>query len=252
MPKVHFGSKDEPGFDLELSDNLIAVRTRSGRSITRTAGPVPAPLSAELEDSELIASYPEAGVEVYRVPTAPASRSVAERKAVLRASPDVRFAGGVLIDPATHEPVLYTENLFVKFKDAADPDDCKTVLRDAGLTVKEEVSYAANAYFVSAAEGSGQKVFDIATKLLQNDDVEYCHPELIRPRTRKGLFEQQWHLKKTLIGGIPIDAHANIAAAHDVTQGEGTIIAIIDDGVDIDHLEFGGSGKIVAPRDATN
>jgi subtilisin family serine protease len=28
-------------------------------------------------------------------------------------------------------------------------------------------------------------------------------------------------------------------------------IAIIDDGVDIHHGEFGGAGKIVAPRDAT-
>jgi hypothetical protein len=26
MPKVYFGRKDEPGFDLELSDDLIAVR----------------------------------------------------------------------------------------------------------------------------------------------------------------------------------------------------------------------------------
>jgi len=41
MPKVYFGRKDEPGFDLELSDDLIAVRPRSGRSITRSAGPVP-------------------------------------------------------------------------------------------------------------------------------------------------------------------------------------------------------------------
>ena len=36
-----------------------------------------------------------------------------------------------------------------------------------------------------------------------------------------------------------------------VTRGEGVVIAIIDDGVDIDHVEFGGAGKVVAPRDAT-
>lgn len=34
-------------------------------------------------------------------------------------------------------------------------------------------------------------------------------------------------------------------------MGEGTTIAIIDDGVDVDHPEFGSAGKIVAPRDAT-
>ena len=252
MPTVYFGTKNEPGFDLELSENMIVVRTRSGRSITKSVGPVPTPLSAELKDSTLVASYPEAGVEVYRVPVTPGERSLADRKTALKASSEVRFAGGVLVDPGTKEHVLYTENLFVKFIDTADPDDCVATLRNAGLTIKEEVSYATNAYFVSAPEGTGQKVFDIATQLLQREDVEYCHPELIRPRARKGIFEQQWHLQKTTIRGIPVDAHANVAAAHAVTQGEGVTIAIIDDGVDIDHVEFSGVGKIVAPRDATD
>jgi subtilisin family serine protease len=251
MPTVYFGTKEEPGFDLEQSDDLIAVRTRSGRSITRTAGPVPTPISAELEDGTLIAAYPEAGVEVYRVPVGRESRSLADRKTALRASPDVRFAGGVLVDPITQEPVLYTENLFVKFTDATDPEDCVAVLRDAGLTVKNEVSYATNAYFVSAPEGAGQQVFEIAADLLKREEVEYCHPELIRSRARKGIFSQQWHLKKTTVGGITVDAHANIEAAHEITRGAGVTIAIIDDGVDIDHPEFGGTGKIIAPRDAT-
>ena len=83
--------------------------------------------------------------------------------------------------------MLYTENLFIKFVDTADPDDCRAVLRDAGLTIKEEVDYATNAYFVAAAGGHrAGKVFDIAQKLLKRDDVEYCHPELIRPRGAQG------------------------------------------------------------------
>jgi subtilisin family serine protease len=41
----------------------------------------------------------------------------------------------------------------------------------------------------------------------------------------------------------------NVETAHEITRGEGITIAIIDDGVDIDHGEF--TGKVVAPRDAT-
>src|SRR5688572_27772968 len=149
MPTVYFGTKDEPGFTLKQSSNLIAVRTRSGRSITRNARPVSSSLAAELADGVLVAEYPEASVEVYRVPTGRGVRSVAARKEALRASADVRFAGGVLVDPTSKEPVLYTENIFIKFIDAADPDDCETVLREAGLSIKEVVSYATNAYFVA-------------------------------------------------------------------------------------------------------
>jgi subtilisin family serine protease len=251
MPTVFYGTKDEPGFELEQSSDLIAVRTRSGRSITRRVGAVPSPASAELDDAALVVSYPEAGVEVYRVPVGRGVRSIGERKRSLRAAPDVQFAGGVLVDPHTREPVLYTENLFVKFKDTVDPDDCAAVLHEAGLTIKKQVDYATNAYFVEAPEGTGQTVFDIAAALLKRADVEFSHPELIRPRARKGMFPQQWHLGKTTVGGVAVDAHSNVAAAHAITRGAGTTVAIIDDGVDIGHVEFGGAGKIVAPRDAT-
>jgi subtilisin family serine protease len=251
MPTVYFGKKSEPGFELELSSDLIAVRTRSGRSITRSTGSVSSPQSFELDDGVLVAAYPEAGVEIYRVPVGRGSRSLSDRKSALRASPDVRFAGGVLVDPATKEPVLYTENVFVKFVDTADPDDCAVALRDLGLTIKNEVSYATNAYFVAPPEGSGQAVFDIATALLKRDDVEYCHPELIRPRAKRAVFPQQWHLKNTTFNGVPVNAHANVEAAHEISHGEGVTVAVIDDGIDIDHPEFAGFGKVVAPRDAT-
>jgi hypothetical protein len=220
MPTVYFGTKNEPGFELKESDDMIAVRTRSRQSMMRSAGPVPMPLSGELEDGVLVAAYPEAGVEVYRVPVGRGGRSVDNRKNALRTSPDVRFAGSVLMDPVTREPVIYTENLFIKFVDRLDPEQCQAVLRDAGLTIKQELSYATNAYFAMVPEGSGQFVFDICAKLLKRADVEYCHPELIRPRERKQVFPQQWHLGKTTIDGIVIDAHANVAAAHEITQGE--------------------------------
>ncbi|WP_280343758.1 S8 family serine peptidase, partial [Nocardia abscessus] len=250
MPTANFGTKDDPGFELEQSPDLIVVRTHSGRGIRRQSGSVRTPLSGELEDATLVQAYPEAGVEVYRLPAG--SRSVEERKPVLDAAPEVRFAGHVLVDPGTGEPVLYTENIFVKFVDRVDDEHCRAVLDAANLTVKQAVSYATNAYFTAAPEGTGQEVFDIANSLLSRDDVEHCHPELIRRRSRKAIFPQQWHLKKTTIGGVTIDAHAGVEAAHAVTRGAGVTIAVIDDGVDIDHPEFAGAAKIVAPRDVTS
>jgi subtilisin family serine protease len=251
MPQVKFGRKDEPGFNLEMSDDLIAVRTRSRRTL-RTAGPVASAVSGELQGTELVAAFPEAGVEVYRVSTGPAAaRSVDDWKRTLRDQRDVEFAGRVPVDPQSGEPVLYTENLFIKFRDDVDPDDCRAVIQAAGLTIKRAVDYATNAYFVAAPEGTGTKIFDIALELLERDDVEYCHPELIRRRAWKGIFPQQWHLAPTMVGGVQIQAHANVGLAHEVTLGEGTTIALLDDGFDIDHPEFGSSGKIVAPRDAT-
>lgn len=248
MPRVHFGTKDEPAFELVESPDLIAVRTRSQQPL-RARGPVMLATAAEVADGERVAYFEDAGVEVFRVPDA--ERSMDERKQALRAAPDVRFAGSVLVDPETREPVLYTENIYIRFRDDADSDDCEDILRAAGLTIKEQVDYAPNAYVVATPEGTGQKVFEIANELLHRDDVLYCHPELIRQRARKQIFPQQWHLKATTIGSAAISAHANVEAAHQITKGAGVTIAVIDDGCDIEHPELVVPGKIVAPRDAT-
>src|SRR5262245_59935134 len=130
MPTVHFGRKKEPGFQVEQRKDLIAVRTRSRRSATRFPGGVPTPHAGSLDAAILVVAYPEAGVEVYQVPTGKNVKSVASRKSALRQSQDVRFAGGVLVDPATKEPVLYTENIFIKFADNADPEDCEAVIQE--------------------------------------------------------------------------------------------------------------------------
>lgn len=249
MPTVHFGTKDEPATTLDESNDLIVVRTRSRRSAAVPQGPVATPQAAALQDGGLVVAFPEAGVEVYRVP--PTGASLNDRKLLLRQAPDVRFAGGVLVDQISREPVLYTENLFVKFADDATENHCVAVIQEAGLTIKEKVRYAKNAYFACAPEGSGQVIFDLAEKLLSRDDVVFCHPELIRKRVAKAIDTRQWHLAKTTSGGQVIEAHANVASAHELTTGKGIIIAIIDDGVDIDHVEFGSESKIVAPRDAS-
>ncbi|MGH9718687.1 MAG: S8 family serine peptidase [Bryobacteraceae bacterium] len=252
MPHVKFGKKNEPGFDLELSDDLIAVRTHSRRSLL-SRGPVTTPLEGLVDDGALVAAYPEAGVEVYRLPVkgAPAARAMESRKEALRTHSDVRFAGGVLVEPATKEPVLYTENLFIKFKDSADPDACEQVIQSFGLQIKQRLDYAVNAYFVAPPEGAGRQVFELAETLLKRDDVEYCHPELIRPRSRKAIFPGQWHLAAATVDGTAVTAHASVASAHELSQGAGITIAIIDDGVDIDHPEFASSAKVVGPRDVT-
>ena len=249
MPLVKYGTKDEPGFDLAESPDLIAVRTRSARPV-RGIGPVITPPAAAVSDGTLVAAFPSAGVEVYRVPLR-GGRSLDARKTALRAGPDVRFAGSVLVNPATNEPVLYTENLYIRFKPELDAEDCELVISQAGLKVKERQDYATNAYFVEAPEGTGQKVFEIALELLKRDDVVHCHPELIQERRHKQVFPQQWHLKPAVINSNAVNAHANVEAAHAIKRGEGVTIAIIDDGIDIDHPEFSAAGKILAPRDAS-
>jgi hypothetical protein len=116
--KTKLGKKNEPAISLRKSNDLIAIRTRSTRSIN--AGPVPSAAAAEVKDGDLILEFPEAGVEVYQVKVGKNGKSLEARKQKLAMMPDIRFAGGVMVDDATGEPVIYTENIFIKFHDDID------------------------------------------------------------------------------------------------------------------------------------
>ena len=246
MPQLRYGGKTGKLIRYEVDPELVVVRTRSKQSFR--SGPVPRPEMALLQDMELVAEFPDAGVEVYR--KRPGARvSVKTVREELKKAPDTRFAGRVLVETQSKEPVVYTENIFVKFRDEEDREDCVDVLQQAGLTVKRELTYATNAFFAEAPEGTGQEVFTIANTLLRRQDVEYCHPEIVQPAMLRTIFAQQWHLKTTMINGQTVAASVNVEAGHAITQGEGVTIAVIDDGFDLAHEEFSSSGKITAAQD---
>ncbi len=248
MPEVRYGGENGKTVQLEVDPDLVVVRARRGGSLRE--GPVPRPEAGLLDEMEPVLSFPEVSVEVYRRRER-VSRSMEEVRRELNESPSTRFAGRVLVDQHSREPVLYTENVFVKFRDDKSRDQSLAVMREAGLTVKRELPYATNAFFVAAPEGTGQRVFAITDELLRREEVEYCHPELVRRLGRRTIFPQQWHLKATTVGSQWVSASANVEAAHTITEGEGVTVAVIDTGIDIDHEEFSSRDKIVAPWDAT-
>src|SRR5215212_9052460 len=147
MQEVRYGGENGKRVQLEVDPDLVVVRARRGGSLRE--GPVPRPETVLLDELEPVLSFPQVSVEVYRRRER-ASRSMEEMRRELDESPATRFAGRVLVDQHSREPVLYTENLFVKFRDEVSRDQSLAVVREAGLTVKRELPYAANAFFVAA------------------------------------------------------------------------------------------------------
>ncbi len=256
MYSFRYGGKSGKRHSLATSDEHVVVRTnnRSALLVERTfeAAPVSAEARSLLTNFEVVAAFREAGVEILRTKIARGAKSLRDRaRAVLTKEPEVEFAGRVLVDSQARRPVIYTENFFVKFDPERSATACRKIIKAHGLSIKRELDYARNAYFVAAPEGTGLKIFDIAGALLSEPGVELCHPELIREVRARAAFPQQWHLKKTTIGGQAVDQHASVEAAWSLSDGTGVIIAVIDDGMDLDHQEFRSSAKIVAPRDVT-
>ena len=247
---VRFGGKKAKPYRLTMSNDILVVRTLGRRTVRETQ------LSSRARDVlsqfDPVFAIPEVGVEVLRCNTRQATRSARDKaRTALRQEASVRFAGRGLCS-ASGRPILYTENLFVQFQERCKKTAMKRAFKNFGVTAKRELPYAVNAWFVELPEGSGhQKLLNTAAELLAHDDVLLCHPELVQEMGKRTAFPEQWHLRRATVGGNAVNAHANVEAAWASSQGEGTTIAIIDDGVDMDHQEFVGAGKVVSPRDVT-
>ena len=241
MYKYKFGGKKGQAIELVESPDMVAIRTKGNQALENVA------VSREsrdlIEDTTEVVTFPESGVTVRRI-TAPIVEAGSfesmkpatppdlvgrrdETRAALKQEDNIRFAGRVLQDAESGEVVLYTENFFVKFKDAIPEQTCLDIIARYQLKVKSKLPFAPNSYFVQAAEGTGLQVFEIADKLLKEKEVEFCHPEVVQERRFKAVHPMQWHLAKTTIRGTAVDAHVNIEQAWVTTRGKGITAAAL-------------------------
>ncbi len=240
-----YGGSSGKEYALEASADMVVVRT--GRRAPLRSTPASARTTEIAHRMQPVVAFPMAGVEVFRT----GDVEQADALKTLKAESQLQWAGTCLHDSTSRQPVLYTENIFVKFRDDADAKHCRKVVEGLKLEARQALTYSRNAFFVSAPEGTGRRTFEIAAELLDEETVDFCHPELIRETGYRGAFPQQWHLQGTQIGSKFVDASANVVPAWGESHGEGIVIAIIDDGVDMEHEEFATPGKIVGPRDVT-
>ena len=64
------------------------------------------------------------------------------------------------------------------------------------------------------------------------------------------LFERQWHLNSVADAELAANAHVSATDAWDVTRGSrDVVVAVVDDGFDLNHPDFVGAGKVVSPKD---
>jgi len=277
MPIYRYGGQRGRAYELEMSDDYMVVRTRSRKSLYRDRPYETAAISPQsrrlLSRFERVTQFQVAGVEVLQTKARDNAAAIRdEAREQLKTEEAVQFAGRVLVEPRSHCPTIYTENLFIKFQSRTAEATCQELMVRYGLSGRP-IDFARNAYFLRAAEGTGTEIFDLSEQLLNEGIVELCHPELIRHLNQRQVqgsdaqtggvqasaangggakaFRQQWHLASTTIGETAIDASANVTAAWPLSQGNGITIAVIDDGFDLEHEEFSSPGKIIAPRDAT-
>ena len=133
---------------------------------------------------------------------------------------------------------VYKE-IVVRFDPRSSAARRTRLLRAHGLTVQRANPFVADQVVVTG-KGTGLDVLDPANALAEEDEVVFAVPNFVTEYRRTGAVRipvAQWHLDNT--GAFPgqvAGEDVNARAAWKVNRGRASVVvAVIDDGVDIDH-----------------
>jgi len=169
----------------------------------------------------------------------------------LAGTSSIEFVGPVL---NYREAVMIPRpEVIVTFDGSVDDEEIRNVIRQSGLRFLREFP-AIDPTYMLGYEGPTSRAFDISMELTALEEVAVAEPNFIHDLPEMAtpndpLFSDQWDMQNTGQTGGTIGADMKAAAAWDISTGSSTIVvAIIDEGVDVDHPDL--AANMVAGFDA--
>jgi subtilisin family serine protease len=156
----------------------------------------------------------------------------------------------------TGEEIAIDNRIFLTLRNE-DPELLEQIIEDFHLVPEGRM---ADAYILRVTEATGQNPLKTANAIAEREGVVSCTPQVLVPLQSfqtplfdsHRLFRHQWYLSSDLVSSPDLDPTAGINApeAWQVTAGSPDIvIAVIDDGFDLNHPAFRNKRIHPARRD---
>lgn len=193
-------------------------------------------------DAEERKEMPQHRVVIVTVPHTRRAADTENSIAKLKAEDDVEFVTPVFRESQSGLRLVATDEITVRFKEGVSRKDIEKFNKTNGVTLIKENSYVKNQFLLRVKNASD--TLKIANVYQQSDLTEFAEPNFITEARKASLphdayLGQQWHLNNTGQGSGLIGEDVSADEAWDITEGSSDItIAIIDDGVDIDHPDL--------------
>jgi subtilisin family serine protease len=206
------------------------------------------------EGLEIIAQTPIATTNLIEIQVNP--RDLEAALAAARSHPQIRFASHVYHLSQDPETVVYVrDQVTAQFAAQVSPDQIQTITESLGLYQPQSIRGMARTFCFRVGIMAQENPIKLANRLqthaevlLAETNVIIRHHHCYRPQDDR--YPQQWYLQNQGGLGQSEQAHIDIERAWDISRGDRAIvIAVTDDSIDLNHPDFQGSGKIVAPRD---
>lgn len=152
-----------------------------------------------------------------------------------------RVVNPVFVDPKSGLRLLATEQLVIALKPGIN---AKKYFGRSWKHIRP-VWGATDQFILTLPRATAEMVFTETSKRSTHPEVAWAEPDFIRQAVKSAVpndpkfADYQWHLNNTGQNGGTVGADAKLPAAWDLTTGRTNIlIAILDDGVQIDHPDL--------------
>jgi subtilisin family serine protease len=174
----------------------------------------------------------------------------------LRQHPAVAFASHVYqLQDSPRTWVYLTAEMMVQFVQGTAPREIEQTLSGLGLTVEKSLAGIPTAFVVNVTPAAVENPLKLANRLMYSPVVLVAEPNVVVEtealyRPRDDLYPRQWHLFHRGGAMLAAGSHIEVEKAWDMTRGaRSVVVAVSDDGFDLDHPDLQGVGKLVAPID---
>jgi subtilisin family serine protease len=246
MPESSIGKVLQRGGEellLEKVPDRFTVRSSDKADLTNLVHPLP----AEVSPTPVPAQLTEIEVD-------PAHRDEVMQE--LRQANSVNFASHVYQLQDNPSSLVYlTSQITVQFAPQIAAEAIAQIIAPVGLRPVKSVVGIPNTFVFETTPAATENPVKIANRLMQRSEVLTAEPNVVvqtqsHYRPKDPIYLKQWHLNHT--GGPELTSGSHVFAekAWDITRGvRSVVVAIMDDSVALNHPDFQGMGKIVAPRD---
>jgi len=172
--------------------------------------------------------------------------STARNALSTRAMTNVRRTLPVYVEEESQLRVIVTREITVRFKPNVTESRRTKILKDLSLTIRATNEFNPRQYVVvPAGDVDESDTIRLANRLSESREVEYAAPNFVSESrklalTNDPLLSNQWHLNNAGGKGAIAGEDVKAFSAWDITPGgkPKVVIAIVDDGVDIEHPDL--------------
>lgn len=244
-------SAESEGIILQRGGEELALEKVDDRFTVRSATNV---LSALAEQVAAKSVQPVPSVQLFELQVEPSELEQAMQ--VARASQEVAFASHVYRIKDSPSTLIYvTDQLTIQFTDQVDAATIEAIASSLGLKLMQPVAGIPQTFVFSVTQQATANPIKLANQLMRRSDVLTAEPNIvIRTQAlyhpRDSQYPKQWHLHHNGGPDLAAGSHISVESAWDITRGvRSVVVAVVDDAIDLNHPDFQGKGKIVAPKD---